>query len=134
MINLFNSIYSSAYYPMMNTVMGSLTVLGIFMALKLYGNLFIAGFGLASILCCGVTLVVITTFTATVNDSSLRFEQYLRKQVMLKQGKVENRLLRAYKVESIMCGRYYSVRKITSLTLLGMILNVSGSLLISIKV
>lgn len=136
MINIFNNIYSCAYYPMINTVMGALTILGIFMALKLVylKSLLITGFGLVAIICCGVSLVVITTFTATVNEGSVRFQQYLRKQVMFKREKVEQRLLRAYKVESIKCGDYYSIRKITSLALLGMILNVSGSLLISIKV
>lgn len=105
---------------MLNTVMGSLTILGIFMALKLVylRSLVTTGFGLVLIICCGVSLVVITTFTASVNESSLDFHQYLRKQVVLKQSKAEHKLLMAYKVESIKCGDYYSIRKITSLTLL----------------
>ncbi len=136
MITMFNNAYSSAYYPMVNTVFGTLTILGIFMAFKLLylESVLVTGFGIVSLFCCGVLLIVITALTATVNESSTQLRCLLVRQDKIFQQKVGQKLLKAYKLTSIRCGKYYEIRKITSLTLLGMVINMAGSLLISIKI
>lgn len=135
MITMFNNAYSSAYYPMVNTVLGTLTILGVFMALKLLylKSVLITGFGIMTIFCCGILLVVITSLTATVNENSTQYRQFLIKDKVYSQ-QFARKHLKAYKLMSIRCGEYYDIRKITSLTLLGMVINIAGSLLISIKI
>jgi len=88
-------------------------------------------FGTGVIFCCASALVIMTSFMGCVHQESTKYLRYLKRNKV--PDKMSMKVLRSIKIESVECGSFYEVRKITSLTLLGMITNISGSLLISLK-
>lgn len=132
-----NNTYCCIYYPVVNSVVGAMTIEAIFMTVKFIDldNLFIRGFGIVAIVTGGLFLVLVTAFTASVNETALQFHKFLRQSVLIVNvNKVMHKIFRSVRVESLKCGEYYEIRKVTCLTLLGIVTNVAGSLLISIKI
>lgn len=71
-----------------------------------------------------------------VNERSRKLENFLRKrqEVEIFSSKLSRRLLRAFKVEAVKSGGFYELTKLTCLTVLGLISNMTGSVLMSIKI
>lgn len=131
---VFNDVYGMTFIPMTKTIMGILLAGSIFITVRLAprSGLLIGMFGG----CCAVVCVVIQTmfiiFTAMVNEYSVKFRLYARSNGF--SGKWAKRALKAYKVEAVKSGEFYNIQRITCLTVMGMISNLCGSILISVKV
>ncbi|CAL8145189.1 unnamed protein product [Orchesella dallaii] len=120
------------YVPYISSATGFGFVQGIFMTVRMayMANVIITGLGILCILICGSILLVVTTIAGTINEQSLMFVRHVKGKGY--RGSLGRRIVRAFKIVSVKSGNLYEVKRLTSLTVLGMLANVSGSVLLSI--
>ncbi|CAL8109046.1 unnamed protein product [Orchesella dallaii] len=130
---VYNNVYGTWYIPQVNSVFGACIVIGAFMAIRMYQisnnvAMLFSGIGLMN---AGVaSLGLLTLFASMVHQNSLLLQINLKKCV---KGRYLKRLLRAYKIESVKSGSFYEIHRITTLTVLALVSNVTSSLLISFQ-
>lgn len=132
---LFNNVYGELYIAPITTALVIFVVEGAYMAVRFTNgeetNLFLACFGSAVALGSAGVLVIFTVFMAMVHDFSLKFGENIGRRVIVQRSKVGQRYAKAVRVEAVTSGNFYQVRRITCLTVLGFVANVTGSVLIS---
>ncbi len=111
---------------------GVIFVQGVIILIRLayLNNFLITSCGALCIICCGIVLLVITTLTSSVHESSLTFVEHIYSTSA--KGKLERRLVNCLLVVSVNSGQFYEIHRNTCLTALGMLVNISGSMLMSI--
>lgn len=132
---VYNSTFGRVYVPNMLNIIACFFVLGIFVAVRLSkGDAFILLFGVSVCVGCAGTMCLLVTFMAMVHDNSEKMWRDLRGRTGALHGSEGRRLMRAYKVEAVRNASFHEIKRITCLTILGLVANVSGSLLISIQI
>ncbi len=130
---IYNHSYGVSYIPYLTSMCGVIFVQGVIILIRLayLNNFLITSCGALCILCCGMILLLITTLTSSVHENSSNFVNHINSTSA--KGKLEKRLVYSLKVVSVKSGQFYEIRKNTCLTALGMLVNVSGSMLMSIN-
>lgn len=132
---VYNSTFGRFYVPNMLNTFAFFFVQGIFIAVRLSkGDIFILLFGMSTCIGCAGTMCLLTTFMAMVHNNSLKMWRDLRGRTGALQGREGRRLVRSYKVEAVRNTSFHEIKRVTCLTMLGLVANISGSLLISIQI
>lgn len=136
---MFNAVYGAFYISPITGALICIGVEGVFIAVRLSDgghNLFMVLFGFACGLAGVAILILFTVFMAMVNDFSVKFKRAITKGKVVQRRqsyKTERRYGRAVRVEAVTSGSFFQVKKVTCLTVLGMMANVTGSVLLSFK-
>lgn len=134
---LYNNVFGPILVPGATSVMGAMIALSIFVCVRLAGKggPLVALFGISGGFCVAGVLIVFVTFLAMVHDYSTKFWQWLRKNKDKSfRGTLGRRLVMSYKVVAVSSGGMYKIQRTTCLTVLGLVSNVSASVLIAIKI
>ncbi|CAL8145192.1 unnamed protein product [Orchesella dallaii] len=128
---LYNDSFGTHYIPFISSATGTGVVQGIFMTIKMayLANVFITGLGILCFTVCGSVLMLVTTLTAGIHEQSSQFLCHIKAHGY--RGKCARRIVRAIHVVTVRSGSLYDIKRITTLTVLGMLANVSGSALLS---
>ncbi len=131
--SIFNNVFGMRYIPSMKTFCGLMISGAVFISVRLApkSNFLVGIFGVTMAVLGIICLVMFILFTAMVNEYSVRFGEYLKKGAF--QGKLGRRIVRSFREEAVRSGEYYKIKRITCITVLGMISNMCGSMLISVK-
>lgn len=128
---IFNSVYGTLYVPPVKSLFGSTIILTTLLAIRLAtkDDVAVRVCGVSMFFCVTAILTIFITFTAMVNEWSRKLENFLRKrqEVEIFSSKLSRRLLRAFEVEAVKSGGFYEITKLTCLTVLGLISNMTGS-------
>ncbi len=132
---LYNDVYGKLYVPSLKAILGIMLVQSVFISVRLSGTggtsgMLVTTFGIAGVVISIVVIPLFVGFMAMVNEYSKRFLGFLRKRG---HGELGRRLVRSYRIEAVRSGGMYTIEKLTCLTVLGLISNLCGSVLISIK-
>lgn len=97
------------------------------------GGFIVLAFGLVGGIAVTFALLMFIGFTALINDCCKRFSVFIKgkEKLYTKYGRT---LIKAYKIIAVTSGGMYSIEHLTCLTVLGIISNVSGSVLISVQI
>ncbi|CAL8109049.1 unnamed protein product [Orchesella dallaii] len=131
---VYNNVYGRWYIPQLSSVFGACFVVGAFMAIRLYQisnhvAMLFCGIG---IICTSLaSLGIMTLFGSMVHQNSVKLETNLKKRLI--KGRYLRRLLRTYKIESVKSGSFYEIHRITTLTVVALVSNITSSLLISFQ-
>lgn len=129
---LYNVIFGEIYVCPFKTLIGACIVVYVVVCLRLANtNIIILGFGVSMLIVCGILLIVILDFMAMVNSYSLKLKSNLKMRFTLSPE--ARRMVRSFKVEGVKSGDFYVIKKITCLSFLGMVGNLTGSVLISFQ-
>lgn len=133
--NLYNNVFGRIFIPGLKLTLGVMLVQSVFITVRLapQGGFIVLAFGFLGGLAIGFILLMFIGFTALVNEYSKRFSKYIKR----KEGsytKYGRSLIKAYKIVAVSSGSMYNIEQITCLTVLGIISNVTGSVLISVKI
>jgi len=90
---------------------------------------FITGAGFLCIIIVGIVLVIITQMAGSIHFGSEKFQTFTKKQGQ--RNKLTRRIVTALKLIAVKNGGYHEIKIVTSLTPLGMIVNIPGSVLLS---
>lgn len=134
---LYNDVYGKLYVPSLKAILGIMLVQSVFISVRLSGlggasGMLVTMFGIAGVVISIVVIPLFVGFMAMVNEFSKRFLRYLRKRGHF-HGEIGRRLVRSYRIQAVRSGGMYTIEKLTCLTVLGLISNLCGSVLISIK-
>lgn len=134
-IAVYNNVYGILYVPSMSSLLCAMTVLNVFITIRLSsrGGPLVTGFGVCCIIAALIATPLFIESNALVHQSSVKYKLHLSRQNACKTA-LGRRLYKSISTDSVKCGRFYDVRKITCLTFLGLIANVCGSALISVQV
>lgn len=118
----------------MKFLMGYITVQSVFITVRLskearMDTRTLSLFGSTAVV-APVIILVFTTFMAMVHQYSEKLFWNLKGSPMGRNS-VGKRLLKAYKVEAVKSANFYPIRRMTTVAFLGMIFNLTGSILIS---
>lgn len=133
---LYNNVFGKGYVSPIKTVMVMCTVMGSVVAVSLHGdeeNLLVFLLSLSSGICCGGVLIAFVVFMASIHDYSVKLRDNVRGRTVVLQDKLGKRLVKAFKTEAVKSGIFYAVQKMSCLTLVSFLSNVTGSALISLK-
>lgn len=131
---VFNNVFGMTYIPASKTMMGLMISGSVVVSVRLAPRshmlvgLFGVSMGLIGIACMSMFII----FTAMVNEYSLKFKNHLNCGEFY--GNQARRVLRAFRVEAVKSGGFYAIQRNTCLTVLGLIANMCGSILISVKI
>lgn len=133
LVTVYNNSLGSYYVPPLTTLAGILSISGLFMAIKLahLKNFIVTVCGILTFVSCGSILAIITTLCGCVHSNCQKLVIHVNNFGY--KGSLERRVLRSFKVEAVKSGNFYEIRKVTSLTVLGMVSNVAGSALLSVS-
>lgn len=132
---VYNSTFGRLYVPNILNSFAFFFIQGIFMAVRLSKeDAFILLFGVSLSIGCGGTLTLLTTFMAMVHDNSLKIRRDLRGRRGALRGEEGRRLVRSFKVEAVHNASFNDIKRVSCLTMLGLVANISASLLISIQI
>lgn len=131
---VFNQVYGKLYIPFIKSFMGMMISAGVLISVRLApkSDLLVGIFGFTIVTSCTIVMALFISFTAMPNEYSEKFYKFLKKRKF--HGAVGRRLVRAYKVEAVLSGDFYKITRMTCLTVLGLLSNLCGSMLISIKI
>ncbi len=131
---LYNEVFGNVFVSPFKANLGLGIVASVFNLVRLSSvSPVILVFGALICLCCTGVLVVFISFMSMVNQYSIKLGARFGGGglTLSKEGR---RLARSFKVESVKSGIFYDIKKITCLTFLGMVGNLAGSVLISLKI
>lgn len=131
---VFNQVYGKLYIPFIKSFMGMMISAGVLISVRLApkSDPLVGIFGFTIVTSCTIVMALFISFTAMPNEYSEKFYRYLKKRKF--HGAVGRRLVRAYKVEAVLSGDFYKITRMTCITVLGLLSNLCGSMLISIKI
>lgn len=132
---LYNSIYGDLYVFPFKMLMATCLVLMATITVtsaRQGGHSFLLLFGALCNSLCTTFLIVFTTFMAMVNEYSVKLLKNLRTRRECQATCLGRRLIKSFKVEAVRSGNFYGIQRISCLTLLGLISNLIGSVLISL--
>ncbi len=131
---MYNNVFGALYVPSVKSCCAMVIVMSVFISIRLapVSSPLVGIFGvLCTFLCTsGVTMFIM--FMAMVNEYSVKFGKYLKRTP--KNGSFERRLVRSFREEAVNSGQFYQIKRVTCLTVLGLISNMCGSALISFKI
>lgn len=131
----YNNIFGKLFVPGLKAMLGVMLVQNVFVTVRLAdkGGWIVLAFGLSGGLCILAMMIIFVGFNAMVNDYSRRFAVHLKQN---KQccGRLGTKLIRSYREVAVSSGGMYIIEKKTCLTVLAMVSNICGSVLISVKV
>lgn len=130
---IYNNSYGVSYIPYITSLCGMVFVQGVIILIKLayLNNFLITSCGVLCMMCCGMVLLIVTTLTSGVHKNSLQFVHHICCNSA--RGTNERCLINSLKVVSVKSGNFYEIHRNTCLTALGMLANISGSMLLSIQ-
>ncbi len=133
--NLYNNVFGKIFIPGLKLTLGIMVVQSVFVTVRLASKegLVVLALGILGGIVQSVVLLMFIGFTALVNDYSKQLLMYIRRNEGLytKYGRL---LMKSYKIIAVTSGGMYNIEQVTCLTVLGIISNVCGSVLISIKI
>lgn len=134
LVTAYNNVYGALYVPMIKTCCSMIIVLCVFISVRLapMSSALVGIFGVSCTFMCAFCLGVFIMFITMVSECSIKFGNYLRNQKV--QGPLAIRLVRSYKEEAVKSGEFYKIQKMTCLTVLALLSNFCGSVLISFKI
>lgn len=137
---MYNKSFGTLYIPPVKTMLGMIIVQSVFITIRLTGKakdmngtLILFGFGSTCVLIGTGILFMLTTFTAMVHTYSTKLWRNLKGRVTARR-KYTGRLLASFKVEAVKSWNFYEIRKVTCLTVLEILMNVTTSALLSFSV
>lgn len=154
---IFNSVFGKVYIPLMKTLLGTMIVQSAFITVRLADRTgwFVTVFGVSVAFIVIISLSLFITFTALVHAYSSKFHDYLKRKSawgsMLRSRSRSNMrtgtekkslvlerqwnkvLMNGFRVEAVKSGSFYQIQRETCLTVLGLLGNICGSALISVK-
>jgi len=134
LIALFNNTFGFYYIPYITTAFGLMFIIGMFMVVKLtfLKSFIVVALGGISIVFCGIFISLLTALAGSVHSSSRKFLRNLKSQQH--KGNFSKCVMKAVKIMAVKSGCLYEIHMETSLTLLGLLVNISGSLMLSVSV
>ncbi len=131
----YNNLFGKLFVPGLKSMMGIMLVQNVFVSVRLAGRggWIVLVFGVSCSLCIVAMMMIFVGFNAMVNDYSKRFGTYLNKHNKF-CGRFGTKLIKSYKEIAVTSGGMYIIEKKTCLTVLAMISNICGSILISVKI
>lgn len=128
----YNDIWGMVYVGQFKSLLAACIVEFTFIAVRLPHDPLILLVGISTAGICVAVLAVLITFFAMVNEYSLKLKEDLLSR---KLGKIKEarRIINAFRVEAVKCGNFYIIKRMTCLTVLALISNLTGSVLISFK-
>ncbi len=134
--NIYNEVFGVVFVPGFVSCFGIMVIQSAFQTIKLTGKgggSLVLSFGLAAGGFQIVMLIIFVGFTAMVHEYSCKFGIYLQR-IGKYQSSLGRRKIRAIKLIAISCGGMFDIKRITCLTMLGLISNVCGSLLMYVEI
>lgn len=115
---IYNNSYGVSYIPYITSLCGIVFVQGVIILIKLayLNNFLITSCGALCIICCGMTLLIVTTLTSGVHKNSSIFVNHIYSTSI--RGKLERCLVNSLKVVSVKSGNFYEIHRNTCLTAL----------------
>lgn len=133
---MYNNVFGQMYISPITTALSITIMQAVIIAVRLTNggeNLFLVAFGITVAVVCASILVIFMVFMAMVNEYSLKLKRNILKREIVQRNALARKLVKSFKVEAVKSGNLYPVKKLTCLTLLGMLANMTGSLLISVE-
>lgn len=132
---LYNATYGRTYIPMLLTLLATMIIFGVFLTIRLSrGDPIILMLGLTLWIMCSGIMIMLTSFMAMVDQYSVKMKRDVKGRRGTLQGKEARQLVKATRVEAVQSGSFFPIRRYTCLTMLGLLANVTGSLLISVQI
>lgn len=134
MQKLYNNSYGAQYVPLVKIIFSLLAILGAVLSIRLAdGRVALVLCGATFLVFMGCALIVFVSFSAIINQHSLKLKRTLTSQ---HKGlrKYSRCLLRAYKVVAVSSGGMYDIQKLTCVTVLGFLSNSTATALMSIRI
>lgn len=132
---LYNGIFGAIYVFPFKVMMAFFLVLIATITATVAGqggHLFILFFGAVCTTVGTIFLVIFTAFMAMVNEYSAKLLKNLKMRRECQATPVGRRLIQSFKVEAVRSSSFYAIRRISCLTLLAFIANLTGSVLITL--
>lgn len=131
---LYSETFGNTFVPTLFSMLATMVILGMLLGIRLsHNDPVIITLGLSLWICGSAVLILFSTFTSMVHEYSKKLEKNLKQRRCTLRSKEARRLVKAFKVEVVRSGCFYPIRRNTCLTMLGLLANVAGSMLISFK-